>query len=187
MSIRLTQVELQSEEDTVIFLASGHLNCVEQVKPLLEAENFLEDHDGEDIEVSLSHYLYGDEGPAYDADQNHIRLIQAVEDTPDWIGELGNFLLQHARLVDELMFTIPGQPNEQPYTLPPELSYFIDQLAEEIVLSETIPTCRLCSIGECQSQVGGLVCRNAVKAWLLERAKRYLCPKAEAKTGDKRE
>ena len=88
MSIRLTQVELQSEEDTVIFLASGHLNCVEQVKPLLEAENFLEDHDGEDIEVSLSHYLYGDEGPAYDADQNHIRLIQAVEDTPDWIGEL---------------------------------------------------------------------------------------------------
>lgn len=64
---------------------------------------------------------------------------------------------------------------------------FIDQLAEEIVLSETIPTCRLCSIGECQSQVGGLVCRNAVKAWLLERAKRYLCPKAEAKTGDKRE
>lgn len=74
-----------------------------------------------------------------------------------------------------------------PYTLPPELSYFIDQLAEEIVLSETIPTCRLCSIGECQSQVGGLVCRNAVKAWLLERAKRYLCPKAEAKTGDKRE
>lgn len=65
MSIRLTQVELQSEEDTVIFLASGHLNCVEQVKPLLEAENFLEDHDGEDIEVSLSHYLYGDEGPAY--------------------------------------------------------------------------------------------------------------------------
>ena len=81
MSIRLTQVELQSEEDTVIFLASGHLNCVEQVKPLLEAENFLEDHDGEDIEVSLSHYLYGDEGPAYDADQNHIRLIQALEDT----------------------------------------------------------------------------------------------------------
>ena len=77
--------------------------------------------------------------------------------------------------------------NLEPYTLPPELSYFIDQLAEEIVLSETIPTCRLCSIGECQSQVGGLVCRNAVKAWLLERAKRYLCPKAEAKTGDKRE
>lgn len=77
--------------------------------------------------------------------------------------------------------------NERKYTLPPELSYFIDQLAEEIVLSETIPTCRLCSIGECQSQVGGLVCRNAVKAWLLERAKRYLCPKAEAKTGDKRE
>ena len=114
MSIRLTQVELQSEEDTVIFLASGHLNCVEQVKPLLEAETFLEDHDGETIEVSLSHYLYGDEGPAYDADQNHIRLIQAVEDTPDWIGELGNFLLQHARLVDELMFTIPSQPAEQP-------------------------------------------------------------------------
>ena len=40
MSIRLTQVELQSEEDTVIFLASGHLNCVELVKPLLEAETF---------------------------------------------------------------------------------------------------------------------------------------------------
>lgn len=114
MSIRLTQVELQSEEDTAIFLAPGHLKCAEQVKLLLEAETFLEDHDGEPIEVSLSHYLYRDEGPAYDADQNHLRLIQAIEDTPDWIGELGNFLLQHARLVDELAFTIPVQPDEQP-------------------------------------------------------------------------
>lgn len=114
MSIRLTQVELQSEEDTAILLAPGHLKCAEQVKLLLEAETFLEDHDGEPIEVSLSHYLYGDEGPAYDADQNHLRLIQAIEDTPDWIGELGNFLLQHAQLVDELAFTIPVQPDEQP-------------------------------------------------------------------------
>ena len=101
MSIRLTQVELQSEEDTVIFLASGHLNCVEQVKPLLEAENFLEDHDGEDIEVSLSHYLYGDEGPAYDADQNHI-------DFAEQDGILIPFLILFAIFIDIQYYAYRG-------------------------------------------------------------------------------
>lgn len=62
-----------------------------------------------------------------------------------------------------------------PFTLTPELAYFIDQLAEEIVLSETLPSCQMCAIGECQDQVSGIVCRNAVKAWLLERAGKYLC------------
>ena len=66
--------------------------------------------------------------------------------------------------------------NLRPYTLPPELAYFIDQLAEEIVLNETIPTCRLCAIGGCPGQVSGATCRNAVKAWLLGRAKTYFCP-----------
>ena len=44
----------------------------------------------------------------------------------------------------------------EPYTLPPELSYFIDQLAEEIVLSETIPTCRLCSMGSVRARSAAL-------------------------------
>ena len=61
----------------------------------------------------------------------------------------------------------------EPYTLPPDLAYFIDQLAEELVLSEDMSTCQMCSYGGCESQVSGLVCRNGVKAWLLERAGAY--------------
>lgn len=71
----------------------------------------------------------------------------------------------------------------EPYTLPPELSYFIDQLAEEIVLSETIPTCRLCSIGECQSQVGGLVCRNAGKGVAAGAGEAVFVSKGRGKDG----
>ena len=63
----------------------------------------------------------------------------------------------------------------KPYTLSPELAYFIDQLAEELVLDAELPSCRICAIGDCASQVSGLTCRNAVKAWLLSRAKHYLC------------
>lgn len=66
----------------------------------------------------------------------------------------------------------------KPYTLTPELAYFIDQLAEESVLSEEIPSCCICAIRECPGQVSGLTCRNAVKAWLLGRAKAYLCPES---------
>lgn len=67
----------------------------------------------------------------------------------------------------------------KPYTLTPELAYFIDQLAEEIVLSEDIPSCQMCAIRTCQGQVSGLTCRNAVKAWLLSRAKAYLTSQPE--------
>ncbi len=62
----------------------------------------------------------------------------------------------------------------EPLTLPTELAYFIDQLAEDIVLDEKIRPCDMCSIGECMSQVSGLVCRNGVKAWLLSKADKYL-------------
>ncbi len=62
----------------------------------------------------------------------------------------------------------------EPLTLPTELAYFIDQLAEDIVLDENIRPCDMCSIGECMSQVSGLVCRNGVKAWLLSKADKYL-------------
>ncbi len=64
----------------------------------------------------------------------------------------------------------------EPLTLPTELAYFIDQLAEDIVLDEKICPCDMCSIGECMSQVSGLVCRNGVKAWLLSKADKYLKP-----------
>ncbi len=52
--------------------------------------------------------------------------------------------------------TVPENWNPIPQL--PELSYFIDQLAEEIVLSETIPTLpAVLYRGVRQSQVGGLV------------------------------
>ena len=66
----------------------------------------------------------------------------------------------------------------EPYTLPPELSFYIDQLAEEVVLNNNICACQLCAIGNCSSQVSGLTCRNAVKAWLLKRAEDYFAKKA---------
>ncbi len=62
----------------------------------------------------------------------------------------------------------------EPFTLPTELAYFIDQLAEEIVLDENICPCNMCAIGECMSQVSGLVCRNGVKSWLVSKANKYL-------------
>lgn len=55
-----------------------------------------------------------------------------------------------------------------------ELSTFIDRLAEDIVLDDDISTCAMCAIGSCDQQVSGLVCLNAVKAWLLAKAGEYL-------------
>ena len=55
-----------------------------------------------------------------------------------------------------------------------ELSTFIDRLAEEIVLDNDIFACSMCAIGDCSQQVSGMVCRNAVKAWLLTKAGEYL-------------
>lgn len=60
-----------------------------------------------------------------------------------------------------------------PYTLPTELAWFIDQLAEEIVLNNAIYPCTMCSMPTCTSQVSGLTCRNGVKAWLLSQAERF--------------
>lgn len=77
----------------------------------------------------------------------------------------------------------------RPYTLSPELAYFIDQLAKELVLNDKLPSCQMCAIGDCPSRSSGLTCRNAVKAWLLSRAKRYLCDAPEryaAHTGTRR-
>lgn len=48
------------------------------------------------------------------------------------------------------------------------LEYFIDQLAEYIVLDSDV-LCGVCVRGSCDHQVSGLTCRNGIKAWLLER------------------
>lgn len=55
-----------------------------------------------------------------------------------------------------------------------DLAIFIDRLAEDVVLSDDISACAMCAIGKCEQQVSGLVCRNAVKAWLLSKAGEYL-------------
>ena len=46
------------------------------------------------------------------------------------------------------------------------LEYFIDQLAEYIVLDTDIPMCSLCVRGSCDQQMSGLTCRCGVRDWL---------------------
>lgn len=58
--------------------------------------------------------------------------------------------------------------------LPVELTFVLDKLAEEIVLSETIPACPMCKKEACSSQVSGTVCRNGIRDWLMDRSKGYL-------------
>lgn len=58
-------------------------------------------------------------------------------------------------------------------SLPLDLEYFIDQLAEEIVLDDKIVPCDMCEIGSCDHQVSGMLCRKGVKHWLLDRATDY--------------
>lgn len=53
------------------------------------------------------------------------------------------------------------------------LNYFIDRLAEDLVLDEKVQMCSMCVIGGCESQVSGMTCRNGVKTWLLNRVKAY--------------
>ena len=62
----------------------------------------------------------------------------------------------------------------EPDTLSPELAFVLDQLAEEIVLSNDIYPCPMCEKGECSSQDSGLVCRTGVKNWLVDKAAQYL-------------
>lgn len=58
--------------------------------------------------------------------------------------------------------------------LPPELSFVLDRLAEEIVSSNDIYACSMCEKGECSSQTSGLVCRIGVKNCLVDKAIGYL-------------
>jgi len=53
---------------------------------------------------------------------------------------------------------------KQNSTIP--LNYYIDQLAEYIVLDAEANMCGLCIHGECNSQQSGLTCRYGVKAFL---------------------
>lgn len=53
------------------------------------------------------------------------------------------------------------------------LNYFIDRLAEDLVLKEVAELCSMCVIGGCNSQVSGITCRNGIKTWLLNKVKEY--------------
>ena len=66
-------------------------------------------------------------------------------------------------------FVVCGECAHQlgPFTLSPYLAYFIDQLAEDIVMNENIRSCEMCSMSGCSSQVNNLTCQNGIKAWLL--------------------
>lgn len=61
----------------------------------------------------------------------------------------------------------------EPFTLPHELAYFIDKLAEDIALNENGCSCDMCSIVGCSSQVSVSTCRNGIKAWLLSKVGQY--------------
>lgn len=62
----------------------------------------------------------------------------------------------------------------EPNSLSTKLAWVLDQLAEEIVLSNDISSCTICENGECSSQASGLVCRIGVKNWLVSKALGYL-------------
>lgn len=62
----------------------------------------------------------------------------------------------------------------EPFTLSPDLAYFIDRLAEELVRNENSCTCDMCSIMGCSYQVSGVTCKNGIKAWLLDKAGQFL-------------
>ena len=62
----------------------------------------------------------------------------------------------------------------EPFTLSPDLACFIDRLAEDLVLNENSCTCDMCSIIECSAQISDVTCKNGIKAWLLDKAGRFL-------------
>ena len=61
----------------------------------------------------------------------------------------------------------------EPFTLPPDLAYFIDQLAEELVQNGNSCACDMCAMVGCSSPTGSLTCRNGIKAWLLDKAGQF--------------
>ena len=61
----------------------------------------------------------------------------------------------------------------EPFTLSPDLAYFIDQLAENLVRNENSCTCDMCSIIGCSSTTSDLTCKNGIKAWLLDKAGQF--------------
>ena len=54
------------------------------------------------------------------------------------------------------------------------LNYYIDQLAEYIVLDANVNMCGLCIRGSCNSQQSGLTCRYGVKAFLQNKAGEFV-------------
>ena len=65
----------------------------------------------------------------------------------------------------------------EPFILSPDLAYFIDQLAEDLVQNENGCSCDMCSIIGCSSQTTDLACKNGIKAWLLGEASQFLAQK----------
>lgn len=53
------------------------------------------------------------------------------------------------------------------------LGYYIDQLAEEIVLEHPEAMCSLCVIRDCDRQQSGLTCRHHVKGFLVSKIETY--------------
>ena len=53
------------------------------------------------------------------------------------------------------------------------LNYYIDQLAEYIVLDADVNMCGLCVRGSCNSQQSGLTCRYGVKAFLQNKGSEF--------------
>lgn len=74
----------------------------------------------------------------------------------------------------------------EPFTLSPDLACFIDQLAEDLVLSDNNCTCDMCSINGCSSQISGVTCKNGIKAWLLSKAGQFLPSNSEEEHNDEK-
>ena len=89
MSIRFTRLILRADDDELALLCPGYITDMEQLYKIPAAAEFCRDYGEADAaEVIAEHYRYGDEGPEYDADQNHLMLIAAYNEQADEMGTL---------------------------------------------------------------------------------------------------
>lgn len=84
MSIRFTKLILKADGEESSLLIPGSPHTLEEIRQNSTVVEFCREA-VEDISITAEHYRYGDEGPEYDADQNHLLLIEAYNDLADGI------------------------------------------------------------------------------------------------------
>ncbi|RFZ77588.1 hypothetical protein DS742_17385 [Lacrimispora amygdalina] len=84
MSVRFTKLILQADGEERTLLIPGSPHTLEEIRQLSTVAEFCR-MAVEDISITAEHYRFGDEGPEYDADQNHLLLIDTYNTLADEI------------------------------------------------------------------------------------------------------